>query len=113
MLMDDPTRPYYKVYEIEYDRNVVEGINWKYLNLPIDEIKASAMLSLKDSMAMYFSCDVGKQLNNDIGLLDINNYMYDTLFNLPFRMNKKQRIITFESGSAYGMTFNRCRYRYQ
>ncbi|MGB3841689.1 MAG: C1 family peptidase [Bacteroidales bacterium] len=104
MLMDDPTRPYYKVYEIEYDRNVVEGINWKYLNLPIDEIKASAMLSLKDSMAMYFSCDVGKQLNNDIGLLDINNYMYDTLFNLPFRMNKKQRIITFESGSAHGMT---------
>ncbi|HNQ20690.1 MAG TPA: C1 family peptidase [Bacteroidales bacterium] len=103
MLMNDPTRPYYKVYEIEYDRNMVEGINWKYLNLPMNEIKALALKSLKDSMPMYFSCDVGKQLNNDIGLLDVNNYMYDTLFNMPFRMDKKQRILTFASGSSHGM----------
>ena len=34
MFMDDPSREYYKLYEIEYDRNAYEGINWKYINLP-------------------------------------------------------------------------------
>ena len=29
---------------------------------------------------MYFSCDVGKQLNRTNGLLDIRNYDYDDLF---------------------------------
>ena len=41
MVMNDPTRPYYQVYEIDNYRNTYEGVNWKYLNLPSDEIKKS------------------------------------------------------------------------
>ena len=62
MIMNDPTREYHKVYEIEYDRHVYDGQNWVYLNLPIDEVKALAIASIKDNAAMYFSCDVGKFL---------------------------------------------------
>ncbi|MCK5839103.1 MAG: aminopeptidase, partial [Bacteroidales bacterium] len=54
--------------------------------------------------AMYFSCDVGKQLNKEKGVLDINNYDYSSLLGVDFGMNKKQRIETFESGSTHGMT---------
>ncbi len=32
--MNDPTREYYKVYEIKNYRNTIEGINWTSLNLP-------------------------------------------------------------------------------
>ena len=39
MIMNDPTREYYKVYEIEYDRHVYDCQNWVYINLPIDRIK--------------------------------------------------------------------------
>ena len=35
MVMNDPSREYNKVYEIEYDRHVYDGENWVYLNLPI------------------------------------------------------------------------------
>ena len=38
MLMNDPSRPYWKSYEIAYDRHVYEGHNWLYVNLPIEEI---------------------------------------------------------------------------
>ncbi|MFO7862422.1 MAG: C1 family peptidase, partial [Salinivirgaceae bacterium] len=38
MLMNDPTREYYKLYEIESDRNVMEGINWRYINLPNEDM---------------------------------------------------------------------------
>jgi len=103
MLMNDPTREYYKVYEIEYDRNVMEGRNWTYLNLPNDEIKAYAMKSIQNNKAMYASCDVGKQLNNDIGYCDVDNYDFESLYGVTFGMDKAQRILSKESGSSHGM----------
>lgn len=103
MLMNDPTRDYYKLYEIEYDRNVLEGRNWTYLNLPSEELKKFAMASIKNNKALYASCDVGKQLNNELGYSDIDNYDFESLYGIKFGMNKAQRIQTFESGSSHGM----------
>ncbi|NSW44366.1 MAG: C1 family peptidase [Bacteroidales bacterium] len=102
-LMNDPSREYFKTYEIEYDRNTVEGLNWVYINLPIEEIKQIALKSIKANEVMYFSCDVGKQLNIDKGLLSVQNYDYSTLYGISFNMDKKSRIQSFESGSSHGM----------
>ena len=104
MVMNDPTREYYKVYEIEYDRHVYDGDNWVYLNLPIDEVKALAIASIKDNTAMYFSCDVGKFLDSKRGMLDIANFDYESLMGVEFPMNKEERVRTFASGSSHAMT---------
>ena len=104
MLMNDPSRPYNKVYEIDYDRHMYDGHNWLYVNLDIEDLKQAAIASLKDSAAMYFSCDVSKCLNSKNGTLDLNNYDYGSLFGTDFAMNKKQRILTFDSGSSHAMT---------
>lgn len=103
LLMNDPSRPYYKLYEIDLDRNVYEGKNWLYINLPAEDLKKYAIASIKDNEAMYASCDVGKQLNSKEGLLDVNNYDYAALFGIDLSMNKTQRIQTFQSGSSHGM----------
>ena len=104
MLMNDPSRPYYKTYEIDYDRHRYDGRNWTYVNLPVEDIKRMAIASLKDSTMMYFSCDVGKFLNSKRGLLDVNNYDYESLMGTTFGMDKKERIQTFSSGSSHAMT---------
>lgn len=104
MFMNDPTREYYKVYEIEYDRHMYDGLNWKYINLPIEDIKEMAIKSIKDSTALYFSCDVGKFYNRENGTLDLHNFDYESLMGIPFGMNKKQRIQTFASSSSHAMT---------
>ena len=104
MLMNDPSREYYKCYEIDYDRHRYDGKNWTYINLPVADIKEMAIASLKDSTMMYFSCDVGKFLNSKRGLLDIDNYDYESLMGTTFGMDKKQRIQTFSSGSSHAMT---------
>ena len=104
MVMNDPTREYYKVYEIEYDRHVYDGQNWRFLNLPMNEIADMAIASIKDSTNMYFSCDVGKFLDRETGYMDINNFDYGSLFGTTFNMDKKQRIATFASGSTHAMT---------
>lgn len=104
MFMNDPTREYYQVYEIDLDRHMYDGKNWRYVNVPMDEIKKMAIESIKDGKMMYFSCDVGKFLNRDNGTLDLNNYDYESLFGVPFGMDKADRILTFDSSSSHAMT---------
>lgn len=104
MLMNDPTRPYYQLYEIDLDRHIYDGTNWTYINLPIEDIKQVAIESIKDGSMMYFSCDVGQFFDRSRGLLDINNFNYDDLMGTTFGMNKAERISTFASASSHAMT---------
>lgn len=104
MLMNDPSRPYGQVYEIDYDRHLYDGHNWLYVNLPMDQLKPMIIASLKDSCQMYFSCDVGKFLDRTTGILDPDNFDYGSLLGTTFGMDKKQRIQTFDSGSSHAMT---------
>ena len=104
MVMNDPTREYYKVYEIQYDRHVYDGQNWRYINLPMEDIAPMCIASIKDSTMMYFSCDVGKFLNREKGFMDMNNYDYESLMGTTFGMDKKQRVTTYASGSSHAMT---------
>ena len=104
MLMNDPSRPYYKVYEIEYDRHAYDGKNWTYVNLPMDEIKQMAIASLKDNTMMYYSCDVSRELDRSQGIAALDNYDYTSLLGYPFDMDKAERIQTFDSGSTHAMT---------
>ena len=104
MIMNDPCREYGKVYEIDYDRHVYDGHNWLYINLPVERIKEMAIASIKDNVAMYFSCDVGKFLNRSKGVLDIANFDYESLMGVKFGMDKKERVQTHASGSSHAMT---------
>lgn len=104
MLMNDPTREYYQLYEIDFDRHAYDGSNWTYVNLPIEDIKTMAIEAIKDSTKMYFSCDVGKFLDRDRGYLDPENFDYAALMGTDFPMSKADRIRTFASASSHAMT---------
>ena len=104
MVMNDPCREYGKVYEIDYDRHVYDGHNWVYVNLPVERIKEMAIASIKDNVAMYFSCDVGKYFSRSKGVLDLDNFDYESLMGVKFGMDKKQRVQTHASGSSHAMT---------
>ena len=104
MIMNDPTREYYRVYDISNYRNTVEGVNWVYLNLPNDAIKRAALASIKNNEAMYASCDVNKHLNRRTGVMDPAMYDYGALFGVDLSMDKKARILTRQSGSSHAMT---------
>ena len=104
MVMNDPRRPYYKTYEVELDRHTYDGHNWKYLNLPMDDIEQLAIASLKDGRKLYSSYDVGKMLDRKRGYGDTENFDYGSLMGTTFGMNKAERISTFDSGSTHAMT---------
>jgi len=103
MVMNDPSRPFWKHYEVENYRNTAEGNNWHYVNLPNDVIKEFCIASIKNNEALYASCDVAKQLRREVGILDVDNFDYESVYGVKFGMNKAQRIQTGESGSSHGM----------
>lgn len=104
MLMNDPTREYGRLYEIDLDRHTYDGENWTYVNLPAEELKKMAIESIKDGNAMYMSCDVNKYLDRDLGVLDLNNFDYESLLGTHFGMDKSERIRTHASASSHAMT---------
>ena len=104
MVMNDPRHPYYKTYEVDLDRHTYDGHNWKYLNLPMDDIEKLAIASLKDGRKMYSSYDVGKLLDRKRGYADTENFDYGSLMGTTFGMDKADRIRTFDSGSTHAMT---------
>jgi Aminopeptidase C len=76
--------------------------------LPNDEIKSSALASIKNNEAMYASCDVGKQLNRESGIMDPAMYDYNSLLGIDLNMDKKARILTRQSGSSHAMVIMAC-----
>ena len=106
MLMNDPSREYWKVYRIDYDRHSYDGQDWTYLNVPMADLKDAAIKSIKDSTAMYFSCDVGKFIDRERGTLDLENFDYESLFDTKFGMDKAERISTWGSASSHAMTLS-------
>ena len=106
MVMNDPRHDYHKVYEIEYDRHAYDGHNWRYLNLPMEEIEALAIASLKGGQKMYSSYDAGKYFDRARGFNSLDNYNYADLFETSFPMNKAERLQTRESASSHAMTLS-------
>ena len=104
MIMNDPSQPYYETYAIEYDRHAWDGKDWTYINLPMEEIKEMAIASLKEGNMMYYSCDVGKELNKESDLLTLGYDDYEAITGVPMTMTKGERIASFDSGSTHAMT---------
>jgi bleomycin hydrolase len=104
MVMNDPRHEYYKTYEVQYDRHTYDGQNWKYVNLPMDDIEEMAIATLRAGHKMYSSYDVGKMLDRKRGYADTENFDYGSLFSTTFGMDKAERISTFDSGSTHAMT---------
>ena len=94
-----------QLYTVEYLGNVIDGSIIKYANVEINELKKAAIKSLKNNEAVWFGCDVGKMFHRDIGVMDMNLYDYENLFNVSFRMNKSKRLEYGDSLMTHAMLF--------
>ena len=97
--------PYYNVYDLERVRNVVEGCPTIFLNVPIEEMKRAAALSLLDDEPVYFTCDVTKTFHLNLGVMDTKLYDLNLVYDLNFGMTKEQRMNYGHSSPAHAMLF--------
>lgn len=103
MLMNDPTRAYYQVYTVDWRRNCYDGLPWKYINLPMEQLRKIVVRSLRGNAMVYFSCDVDKYYDRTTGQLNMNAFDYYSALGVHFPMNKKERIESCDSFSDHAM----------
>lgn len=99
------TTPYHKTFTIDYLGNVVEGKQIVYLNVPIDEMKKACVKTLKDGEPVWFGCDVGKYLHRDLGIMDVQLFDDELLYDTKFHMTKEDRMNHCASQMTHAMLF--------
>ena len=106
-LINAPTadKPYHKTYTVKLLGNVVEGRPVKYLNLPVEDLKAAAIAQLQAGEPVWFGCDVGQSSLREGGIMDLKAIDAAALFDTEFPMTKAQRLDYGESLMTHAMVF--------
>ncbi len=93
------------LYTVNYLGNVVGGQIVKYLNVDLDVMKAASVAMIKDEKPVWFGCDVGKMLDRDLGLMDMDLYDFDSVYGTSFGMTKAERLDYGHSQMTHAMVF--------
>lgn len=104
-LINAPTKdkPYHRAYTVRFLGNVKEARPVRYLNLPIEDLKAAAIKQLKAGEPVWFGCDVGQRSNRESGVMDIKALNVEGLLGLEFPLDKAERLDYGESLMTHAM----------
>ncbi len=100
-----PSRPFGKLYEIEYDRDMYDKSNLTFVNLDIQQLKDYALASVLEDEPVWFGCDVGQENYGDSGIMTPGIYDYSSLYGLDIHLTKAERILCRESVPTHAMVF--------
>ena len=103
IFMDDPTKPYYRMYTVENSRNCYEYGNWTFLNLPADELLKMGVESLKDDTMFYISADTDASALMMGGIYDVGLYDLNGMLGVRLDMSKEEMVRSCEIKSAHAI----------
>jgi len=90
-------------YTVGYLGNVAGGREISYLNLPIETLKAAALQMILDGKPVWFGCDVGKHLDRELGVLDLNLFDTELLYGTELLQEKAARLDYGQSLMTHAM----------
>ena len=104
-IINAPTddKPFMKSYTVDMLGNVVDGKQVKYLNLEMDEFKTLAIKQLEQGESVWFGCDVGQSSTRDSGIMALDAYDVEDLFDVDLTMTKAERLDYGESMMTHAM----------
>lgn len=98
-----PTQPYNKNYQINLARGQLEGVDWTFFNLPMEDIKFYAHKLISEGHPVEYSCDVGKQMDSKAGYMALGIFDYETFFGVDLDFTKEVGILSRESAPNHAM----------
>lgn len=96
-------KPYNQTYTVEMLGNVVGGKEVKYINVDMSTFKKLAVAQLEQGESVWFGCDVGQSSTRDSGIMSLDAYDMNDLFDIDFTMTKAQRLDFGESLMTHAM----------
>ena len=103
MLMNDPTRPYNKVYRVQGSRSAADDAEWTFLNLPAAELELIGQASLKGGDKFYFTVDTYREALADQGVYDTRLAVEGAGNGGAWHMDKRELFLSRDVSSAHAM----------
>lgn len=104
---NDPRHPYLSLYRLKEKRNMVDGLDKLYLNMPIAALKMYAIKMIKElSKPVWFACDVEKFFVHFESVLDQSVFDYEVVLgtkDIFLRKSKAERLDTYMSSLSHAM----------
>jgi len=106
-LVHDPreTSPVGKTFTVDYLGNVIDAPPVVYLNVDVDLMKQLTQDAIVGGEPVWFGCDVGKQMNGDLGFWDAELYDYGSVYDTEFTLDKAERLVHHETLMTHAMLF--------
>lgn len=96
-------KPYNSSYTVEMLGNVVGGKPVRYLNVDMETLKKLAVEQLEQGESVWFGCDVGQSSTRQGGIMSLDAYDMNELFDIDFTTSKAQRLDYGESMMTHAM----------
>ena len=106
-LVNDPraSSPYGRTYTVDMLGNVVDAQPVVYLNVEAELMKSLASEQITNGTPVWFGCDVGQQMNGDIGIWDAKLFDLGGIYDTEFTLDKAARLIYHETLMTHAMLF--------
>jgi len=104
VISNSPDKPFDRLYSLPSQDNIVGGKHITFLNLPMAELKRTAIAQLQSGEAVWFGNDVLQQMSRERGFLDSHLYQTADLFGVDLSLTKAQRLATGEAEVSHAMT---------
>ncbi len=106
-LINAPTadKPFGRTFTVQRLGNVCGGRAVTYLNVSMDAFKKAAVKQLQDEEVVWFGCDVGKYLQGELGIMDLNMYDYEGALGTNVTMTKSDQLEYGDSLMTHAMVF--------
>ncbi|NOZ57117.1 MAG: C1 family peptidase [Calditrichaeota bacterium] len=104
-LINCPTRPYDRLYQITFDRDLYDRPNMTFVNVSGEVLKECTLKMILDDRPVWFGCDVGQEDYTKRGIMSPGIYDYQALLGVDFSMTKAQRIQYHDSVPTHAMVF--------
>lgn len=102
-LLHDPRNQFRATYTIERLGNVVGGRDLVFLNLPMKQLKSTAIAMIKADIPVWFGSDVDKAADTENGFLDTKLRDLETAFGTRLTLEKKDRLRAYDTSMTHAM----------
>ncbi len=104
-LISDPREihPYGRILELKGAKSVYEDRPAGGLNIPIEEMAKAVLASVRAGVPVWFACDVGKDVDRKLGILDEKLFRYEKILPELPEFSKAERFACFYSSATHAM----------
>jgi bleomycin hydrolase len=106
-LVNDPraSSPYGRTYTVDMLGNVIDAPPVVYLNVEAELMKSLASEQITNGTPVWFGCDVGQQMNGEIGIWDARLLDLGGIYDTEFTLDKAARLVYHETLMTHAMLF--------